>query len=63
MNTFAKSSRISSSLRLESGLSGPEAVSTTNIPMIPNVIEAQMNTRVATFCILLVYQTMKSALL
>jgi hypothetical protein len=27
-------------LKSESGLSGPEAVSTTNIPTMPNVIEA-----------------------
>lgn len=56
INTFIKRSLMSISLRLESGLSGPEPVSTTNIPTIPNVIEAQINTRVAIFCISLVYQ-------
>jgi hypothetical protein len=40
INTFIKRSLINIWLRLESGLSGPEAVSTTNIPTIPNVIEA-----------------------
>ncbi len=40
-------------LILESGLSGPEAVSTTSIPVIPKLMEAQMNTRVAILCILI----------
>jgi hypothetical protein len=57
MNTLIKRSLINIWLRLESGLSGPEAASTTSTPTIPNVMEAQINIRVAIFCILLVYQT------
>jgi hypothetical protein len=53
MNTFIKRSRISISLAWESGLSDPEAVSTTNIPIRPKVIEAQINIRVAIRCIVL----------
>lgn len=56
INTFIKISLISISLTLESGLSGPEAVRTNNIPRIPKVTEAQINTRVTIFCIFLVYQ-------
>jgi hypothetical protein len=40
INTFAKRSLMNISLKLESGLSGPEAVSTTNIPIMPKVIDA-----------------------
>ena len=52
INTFIKRSRISIWLNWESGLSGPEPVSTTNMPTIPNVIEAQINIRVAIFCMI-----------
>lgn len=41
----------------ESGVFGPGAVSTNKTPMIPKVIEAPINTRVAIFCMFLVYQT------
>lgn len=54
INTFIKRSRISSWVKWESGWSGPEAVSTTNIPTAPNAREAQINIRVAIFCIILV---------
>jgi hypothetical protein len=40
INTFIKRSLINIWLISESGVSGPEAVSTTSIPKIPNVIEA-----------------------
>src|SRR5687767_4766262 len=56
MNTFIKRSLISISLALVSGLSGPEAVRTSSIPRMPNVIEAQINIRVAILCMILVYQ-------
>lgn len=51
INTFMNNSFIRNSLSAESGLSGPEAVRTTKIPISPNVTEAMMNTRVAIFCI------------
>lgn len=40
INTSAKRSLINISLKAESGLSGPEAVMTTNIPRIPNMSDA-----------------------
>jgi hypothetical protein len=40
INTFIKRSLMSIWLKLESGLSGPEAVRTTNIPTIPNATDA-----------------------
>ena len=52
IKTFIKSSRINNSLRCESGVSGPEAVSTISIPTMPKVTEAPMNMLVAIFCIL-----------
>jgi len=55
-NTFIKRSLISVSLTVESGLSGPEAVNTSNIPKMPNVTEAYINIRVAIFCMIQVYQ-------
>jgi hypothetical protein len=54
INTFIKRSLINISLKLESGLSGPEAVKTTNIPIIPKVTEAYINTRVAIFCMVFI---------
>jgi hypothetical protein len=50
INTFINRSLINTSLKWESGVSGPEAVSTTSIPTIPNVIEEYINIRVAIFC-------------
>ena len=44
-------------VKVVSGVSGPGAVSTSSIPTIPNEIEAQINTRVAIFCIISVYQS------
>ena len=40
INTVTKRSLISTSLRAESGLSGPEPVRTTEIPRIPKAIDA-----------------------
>lgn len=54
INTLANKSRMSISLVLESGLSGPDAVSTSSMPIIPNVTEAMINILVAIFCIVLV---------
>ncbi len=48
-------SRINISVVDESGVSGPEAVRTTNIPMIPKRIDDPIKTRVAIFCMILVY--------
>lgn len=53
INTSANKSLIKVSLRVESGVSGPEAARTTAIPKIPKTTEAQINTRVAIFCITL----------
>lgn len=61
INTFIKRSLISSWVMVESGLFGPEAVSTIAIPTIPKMIEAQINIRVAIFCMLLVYQIQTNA--
>lgn len=56
INTLINSNLMNSSLRLESGSSAPDAVNTTKIPRIPNVMEDMIKTRVATLCILQVYQ-------
>lgn len=45
---------MSTSLVLESGRSGPEAVRTMSMPMMPKTTEAPINIRVAIFCIVLV---------
>lgn len=39
INTVANKSLMSVSLRTESGLSGPEDVKTTNIPIIPKTMD------------------------
>lgn len=54
--TVANNNLINISLVGESGVSGPEAVRTIKIPMIPKAIEAPIKIRVAIFCIILVYQ-------
>jgi len=41
--TVINKSLIKNSLKAESFLSGPEAVRTTKIPTIPNIMEAYMN--------------------
>ena len=54
IKTVTNRRRMSTSLKAESGLSGPEAVSTTKIPKIPKTIDATINILVAIFCISLV---------
>lgn len=53
---------MSHSLKLESGLSGPEDVNTTKIPITPKLIEAYINTLVAIFCIHLLYQAVTTVI-
>ena len=55
IKTVANKSLISTSLVFESGVSGPEAVITIKIPMMPKTIDAQIKIRVAIFCMNLVY--------
>ena len=50
INTVANSNRISVSDKVLSGVFGPPAVKTISRPIIPKAIEAQINTRVAIFC-------------
>lgn len=55
INTSANSKRINVSLSGESGVSGPDAVITISMPIIPKATEAYINIRVAIFCMSLLY--------
>lgn len=52
----ATKSLMSTLLRMESCLSGAEPVRTAKIPKTPKTTDAYVNTLVAIFCIILVYQ-------
>mgnify|MGYP006906751524 CR=1 FL=1 len=54
MKKVANKSLMNISLIFESGVSGPEAVMTTKIPIIPKKIDEYIKILVAIFCIVLV---------